>query len=91
MAWCKSLQFMGKQIFLKQILNNIKQHKWNKISYTNKIKQCEKHQIQLNELITDEHKRDTDASKQYGHHGGRERAVILTDICKSRGDKSALI
>lgn len=36
MAWRKSLQFMGKQIFLKQILNNIKQHKWNKISYTNK-------------------------------------------------------
>lgn len=59
---------MGEQIFLKQILNNIKQHKWNKNKQM-KVKQCEKHQIQLNELITDEHKRDIDASKQYGHQG----------------------
>lgn len=59
---------MGEQIFLKQILNNIKQHKWNKNKQT-KVKQCEKHQIQLKELITDEHKRDIDASKHYGHQG----------------------
>lgn len=59
---------MGEQIFLKQILNNIKQQKWNKKKQM-KVKQCEKHQIQLNELITDEHKRDIDASKHYGHQG----------------------
>lgn len=70
---------MGKQIFLKQILNNIKQHKWNKNKQI-KVKQCEKHQIQLNELITDEHKRDIDANKHYGHQGKKGQSYLLTSV-----------
>lgn len=45
-----------------------------------KVKQCEKHQIQLNELITDEHKRDIDASKHYGHQGQKGQLYLLTSV-----------
>lgn len=45
-----------------------------------KVKQCEKHQIQLNELITVEHKRDIDANKHYGHQGKKGQLYLLTSV-----------